>query len=69
MSSSINIDDLKLYARIEQDLESLAQTVRVFSENIGMDFGIDPCAKLMIRRGKVTACDKIKFPGGSEIKS
>ena len=30
------IDDLKMYSRSEKGLDSLEQTVRVFSENIGM---------------------------------
>ena len=35
------MDDLKLYAKSEQGLESLVHTLRVFSEDIGMDFGIE----------------------------
>ena len=32
--------DLKLYSRSEKGLDSLVQTVCVFSESIGMEFGI-----------------------------
>ena len=35
------MNDLKLYANNEKDLESLIQTARIFSEDIGMDFGLD----------------------------
>ena len=38
------MDDLKLYSRSEKGLNSLVQTVRVFSEDIGMEFGIEKCA-------------------------
>ena len=34
------MDDLKLYSRSEKGLDSLVQTVRVFSEDIGMELGI-----------------------------
>ena len=34
------MDDLKLYSRSEKGLDSLVQTVCVFSEDIGMEFGI-----------------------------
>ena len=34
------MDDLKLYTKTEKELNSLVQTVRVFSENIGMKFSI-----------------------------
>ena len=37
------MDDLKLYSRSEKGLDSLVQTVRVFSEDIGMEFGIEKC--------------------------
>ena len=34
------MDDLKLYSQSEKGLDSLVHTVRVFSEDIGMEFGI-----------------------------
>ena len=46
------MDDLKVYAKNEKDLESLIQTVRIFSEDIGMEFGLDKCAVLIMKRGK-----------------
>ena len=33
------MDDLKLYSRSEKGLDSLVQTVRVFSEDVAMAFG------------------------------
>ena len=38
------MDDLRLHRRSEKRLDSLVQTVRVFSEDIGMEFGIENCA-------------------------
>ena len=38
------MDDLKLYSRNEKGLDSLVQTIRVFSEDIGMEFGVAKCA-------------------------
>ena len=51
------MEDHKLYAESEQGLESLVHTVRVFSKDIGIEFGIEKCAKLLLRRGKVTASE------------
>ena len=42
-----HMDDLKLYAKNEKELDSLVQTVRVFSNDIGMQFGLDKCAVLI----------------------
>ena len=47
------MNDLKLYSRSEKGLDSLVQTVRVFSEDIGMEFGIEKCAMLVMEKGKV----------------
>ena len=35
------VDDLKLYSCNEKGLDSLVQTIHVFSEDIGMEFGIE----------------------------
>ena len=63
------MDDLKLYAKNEKGLDSLIQTVHVFSSDIGMQFGIDKCATVVIKRGKVIASDEIMLPDESRIKS
>ena len=44
------MDDLKLYSQSEKGLDSLAQTVRVFSEDIGMEFGIEKCTMLVMMK-------------------
>ena len=33
------MDDLKFYVETMQDLDSLVQTVRIFSSDIGIEFG------------------------------
>ena len=37
------MDDLKLHSRREKGMDSLVQTVRVFSEDIGIGFGAEKC--------------------------
>ena len=44
------MDDLKLYTKNEKGLDSLVQIVRIFSEDIGMECGIDKCATLVLKR-------------------
>ena len=46
------MDDLKLYSRCEKGLDSLAQRVCVFSGDIGMEFGIEKCAVLVLSERK-----------------
>ena len=58
------MDDLKLYGKDMVELNSLVQSVRVFSGDIGMEFGIEKCAVLAIKRGKVVESVGIDLPNG-----
>ena len=49
-------------------LVSLVQTVRVFSEDIGMEFGIEKCAMLVMEKGKIVKSVGIELPDGKVIK-
>ena len=63
------MDDLKLYSQSEKGLDSLVQTVCVFSEDIGMEFGIEKCAMLVMEKGKIVKSVGIELPDGKVIKS
>ena len=47
------MDDFKLYSKSEKALDSLIQTVRIFSKEFGMHFGIDKCTMLVMKKGKI----------------
>ena len=63
------MDDLKLYSRSEKGLDSLVQTVRVFSEDVGMEFGIEKCTTFVTEKGKIVKLNCIELPDGTVIKS
>ena len=63
------MDDLKLYGRTEKGLDSLVQTICVFSKDIGMEFGIEKCAMLVIENRKIVKSVGIELQGGKIIKS
>ena len=44
-------------------------TVRVFSEDIGMEFGREKCAKLVMEKGKMVKLVGIELPDGKVMKS
>ena len=50
--------DLKLFGKSEDQIDSLVQTVQLFSEDIGMEFGLKKCGVLLMKRGK-----KVRFDG------
>ena len=60
------MDDLKLYSRSEKGLDSLAQTVRVFREDIGTEFHIEKFAMLLMEKGEfamllMESCPMVKL--------
>ena len=63
------MDDLKLYAKDKKELDTLIQTVRVSSKGIGMDFGIEKCEMIQMKRGKFLMSEGIELPNGKKIRS
>ena len=62
------MDDLKLFAKSKNQINSLVHTVHIFSEDIGMQFGIKKCGVLIMERGKVIRADDIRLPDGQDMK-
>ena len=50
-------------------LDSLVQTVCVFTEDIGMEFSIEKCAMLVMEKGKIVKSVCIELPDGKVTKS
>ena len=46
------MDAIKLFAKNEKYLEILIQAVKIYSEDIGMEFDIEKCAMLIMKSGK-----------------
>ena len=44
------MDDINLFAKNEKGLETLIHTLRIYSRHIGMEFGIEKCAMLVMNR-------------------
>ena len=46
------MDDINLFAKNEKEQENLIHSVRIYSQDIGMEFGIEKCATLVMKSGK-----------------
>ena len=62
------MDDLKLYGQNENQIDTLVNTVRIFSQDIGMEFGINKCAVLIMKRGVLSKNEGIQLPNEEVIK-
>ena len=40
------MNDIKLFAKNEKELDTLIHAVRIYSQDIGMEFGIEKCTML-----------------------
>ena len=62
------MDDLKLYAKDDNELEGLLRIVKVFSNDIGMEFGLRKCAKATFKRAKLEKSDHVRLNEETMIK-
>ena len=63
------MDDLNLYSQNEKQIHTLANIVQIFSEDIGMEFGISTCATCVIKRRIISRSEGIKLPNDEVIKN
>ena len=61
------MDDIKLFAKNEKELEFLIHIVRIYSQDIGMEFGIEKYALLAMKSGKRHLTDGIELPNQDKI--
>ena len=63
------MDDIKLFEKSEKELETLIHTIRIYSQDIGMEFGIEKCALLVRKSGKRHLTDGIELPNQDKIRT
>ena len=62
------MDDLKLYARNQEELESLVEIIHIYSKDVGMELRLDKCKMLALRKGVKIRSVGIELPDGEVIK-
>ena len=65
----MHMDDIKLFAKTEKELETLIQAVRIYSQDIGMEFGIEKCAMLIMKCGKRHMTEGIELLNQEKIRT
>ena len=65
------MDDIKLFAKKkkENELEILIDAVIIYSQDIGMEFGIEKCAMLVMKSGKWHVTDGMELPNQDKIRT
>ena len=62
------MDNLKLFGKSDNQIDSLVQTVFTFSEDIGMEFGLKKCGVVILKKGKLVKFDGIHLPNQEIMK-
>ena len=63
------MDDIKLFAKKKKELETLIHVVRIYTQDIGMEFCIDKCAMLVMKSGKRNMTDGMELPNHDKIRT
>ena len=63
------MDDIKLFAKNEKELGTLIHAVRIYSQDIGMEFGMEKCAMLVIKSGKQHITDRMELRNYDKIRT
>ena len=63
------MDDIKLFAKNEKELKALIHALRIYSQNIGMEFGKEKCAILVTKSGKRHLTDGMEQPNQDTIRT
>ena len=68
ISHLLYMDDLKLIAKSEEELQKQIQTVKTFSDDINNEFGLEKCAKIMFKRDKLNHSQNLVIDTDREIQ-
>jgi hypothetical protein len=55
-------------AKSEKEIQKQIQTVKIFSDDIHMKFGLEKCAKIIFKRGKLTHSQNLVIDIDREIQ-
>ena len=60
---------MKQFAKKEKELETLKQTVKIFSKGLELEFGIEKCTMLMVKNRKRQMTERIELTNQEKIRT
>ena len=55
------MDDLKTFAKNDEEQQRILAIVKAFSDDVKMEFGLEKCAKATFKKGKLTSTENINL--------
>ena len=65
----MNMDNIILFAKNVKELETLIQAVRIYDQDIEMEYGIEKCAMLIMKSGKWQLTEGIELSNQGKIRT
>lgn len=62
ISHLLYMDDIKLYAKNEQEIHKLIHTIRIYSTDIGILFRLDKCGWMVSKTGRMIWSEGVDLP-------
>ena len=63
------MDDIKLFEKKWKRTGNLVHAARIYSQDIGMEFGVEKCAILGMKSGKPHLTDEMEVPNQGKIRT
>ena len=61
--------NMKLFAKNEKESETLIHAVRIYSQDVGMEFGIEKCDMRIMKSRKRHMTDGMELPNQDKIRT
>ena len=53
------VDNIKVFTKNEKELETLIQTIRIYSQDLEIEFGCEKCVIMIMKNGKRESTEEI----------
>ena len=63
------MDNIKLFAKHEKELGNLIDAVRIYNQDIEIEFGMEKYATLIMKSGKRHLTDGMELPSQDKIRT
>ena len=67
INRQMDMDDIKLFAKNAKEQETLIHALRIYSQDLGIEFGIEKCAMLVMKSGERRITDGMELLSQDKI--
>ena len=68
-TAGYKLTNIKQFAKNEKELETLIHVLRIYSQDIGMEFSIEKCAMLIMKSGNRHMTEGMELPNREKIRT